>query len=152
MAKISDVVELGKAWFIRTGQELADRIIIHTRDKRLDVNDRKFKPLSEPYAKRKASGDIRRQDASSKGANLWLTGDMMSSLSTKRVTQKSVTIGWNSFESEKLVGNANRGRVVTSKKKAVARSVEKLLQKWIDKQTRKNIKKNDTKTVHKLGR
>ena len=152
MTQISNIVDLGRQWFRRTGQELVDRIVIHTRDKRLDVDDRPFKPLSQPYGKRKATGQLRRQDESSRGPNLWLTGDMMSALSTKRVTPRSVLIGWDAFQSEKLRGNAKRGRVVTKRKKPIAGTIEKWLQKRIDAKTRKNIKKNDTRTVHKLGR
>lgn len=141
-----------KSWWIETGQDLADEIIDHTVNDGLDVNDRKFKPLNSEYATRKADGSIRRAGKQRAVANLWLTGDMMSSLKYIRATLKSVVIGWSPFESEKLRGNAKNGRHVTVKKKAISKRVAKSLQKWIDRQTQKNIKKNDTVNVIRLGK
>jgi len=134
------------------GAELADRIIVHTKDKQLDVNGKKFKSLDPVYAKRKASGKIRRVGGGNGKANLYATGDMLSDLATKRSTKDSVTIGWGFHESQKVVGNAENGRVITSAKRAIAKSIEKMLQRWIDKQTKRNIKKNDTVNIIKLGK
>ena len=152
MSKMSDIVKMGRPWWIRTGAELSDEIINHTHNKRLDVNDRRFDKLSEPYATRKAEGKIRRVGSGSGEANLFATGDMLGDLNTKRSTADSVTIGWGVTQSKKVEGNANKGRVITSKKRPLSKMLEKFLQKRIDNQTKKNIKKNDTVTVHKLGR
>ncbi|MBT7081854.1 MAG: hypothetical protein HN929_10370 [Chloroflexi bacterium] len=152
MAKIADIVDMPRSWWIKVGAEVSDEIIDHTKNKGLDVQGRKFKPLDPEYAERKKSGDIRRVGAGNGEANLYATGDMLSDLNTKRATSKSVTIGWGLFESKKVVGNANNGRVITTRKRPLAKMVEKFLQKMIDKQTKRNIKKNDTITVHKLGK
>ena len=152
MSKISEVVDMPRSWWIKLGAETADDIIVHTKEKRLDVYGRKFDRLDPEYAKRKASGKIRRADTSSKGANLWLTGDMLSDLNVRRVTDKSVVIGWGIPESRKVVGNAERGRVITTAKNPLSKAVEKKVQKAIDRQTQKNIAKNNTVNRIKLGR
>lgn len=152
MSKLADIVKMPRSWWIKLGAELSDRIINHTKNKQLDVNDRKFKALSPTYAKRKASGKIRRVGSGSGKANLFASGDMLGDLNVKRSTQDSVTIGWGVTESQKVVGNADKGRVITNKKKPLSRMVEKFLQKMIDKQTKKNIKKNDKVNVIKLGK
>jgi len=155
-----------KSWWILLGNELSERIVDHTKNKGLDVFDRKFKKLSDKdwvdkkgrvifksYKKRKAAGEIARVGPNSE-ANLWATGDMLSDLKTRRATDKSVVVGWGAFESEKLLWNQNGKpkRVVTTQKKPIARSVEKSIQKLIDKQTQKNIAKNNTVNRIKLGR
>jgi len=149
--KMADIVELGKAWWIDLGAELVDFMFIYTTEKRLDVDGKKFKSLSEPYASRKSQGKYRRQ-SSTAGANLELTGDMMSDLQSRRASDKSVEVGWSAQESQKVVGNADNGRTITRKDKPVAKATEKMIQKLIDKQTKKNIKKNDTVTIIKLGK
>ena len=150
MSKLADIVKLPKSWWIKTGAEVADRIIDQTQNKRLDVHGRKFKPLDPVYAKRKASGKIRRVGSGNSRANLFATGDMLGDLATKRVTRDSVTIGWGAFESQKVVGNADNGREITNKSRPLSKLVEKFVQKRIDAETRKNIRKNDTKTTYKL--
>lgn len=141
---------MGRAWWIKVGAEVSDEIIDHTKNKRLDVNGKRFDPLDPEYSKRKAAGKIRRVGGGSGKADLFATGDMLGDLNTKRSTKDSVTIGWGAIESNKVVGNADKGRVITSKRRPLAKRVEKVLQKMIDKQTKRNIKKNDTVTVHKL--
>ena len=152
MSKLADIVKMGRPWWIRLGAELSDKIISHTKDKKLDVNDRRFKRLSKEYAERKASGKLRRVGSGNGDANLFATGDMLGDLNTKRSSSSSVVIGWGARESQKVVGNADKGRVITNKSKPLSKMVEKFLQKMIDRQTKKNIKKNDTVTVHKLGK
>ena len=149
-SKIAKIVDMGRAWWNQIGEETAQEIIFHTKDKHLDVNDNKFDDLSPEYADYKAKG-LNRIDPS-RNANLWATGDMLSDLKKRRSTATSVVIGWGVTESEKVVHNSNKGRTITKKSKPLSKMVEKFLQKAIDKQTKKNIKKNDTVTVHKLGR
>jgi len=149
--KLSKIVDLGRAWWVNLGAELTDFIFIHTTQKRLDVDGNKFKSLSDTYSTLKKQGAFKRQ-SSTGGANLLLTGDMMSDLQPRRVTDNSVEVGWGGQESQKVVGNADRGRVITKKSKPIARDTEKMVQKLIDKQTKKNIKKNDTVTIIKLGK
>ena len=150
--KFSKIPDLGRKWFTTLGAEVSDRIVIHTTKGRKDVNDRRFKSLDPEYAKRKSSGKIRRAGKQRGVANLSLTGDMMSNLQTRRVTDRSVTIGWDGVEASKLIDNAQNGRVVTKKSKPIAKGVERYIQKEIDKKTKRNIKKNDTVNIIKLGR
>lgn len=152
MSKLAKIVKMGRPWWIKTGAELSDEIINHTHKKRLDVHGKRFRGLTPEYAERKASGKLRRVGSGNSEANLFATGDMLGDLNVKRSSDDSVTIGWGALESQKVVGNANKGRVITSKSKPLAKLVEKFLQKRIDTQTKKNIKKNDTVTVHKLGK
>ena len=152
MTKLAKIVDMGRAWWFRVGEEVSQEIIDHTKNKQLDVNDRKFKPLTPEYAARKKSGDIDRVGGGSGDANLYATSDMLSNLKPRRTTEKFTVIGWDLIQSQKVVGNANNGRVITTRKRPLAKMVEKFLQKMIDKQTKRNIKKNDTITVHKLGK
>jgi len=151
MTNFSKIINLDRAWWIKTGAELSDEIITHTKDKKLDVNGHRFKGLSPKYAERKASGKIRRVGQGSSDANLFATGDMLGDLNVKRSGDNFVAIGWGRLESQKVVGNANQGRVITSSKKPLSSMVEKFLQKRIDKETQKNIRKNDKKNTIRLG-
>ena len=162
--KMSKIVDLGRAWWVKLGAELVDAIFIHTTQKRLDHKGQKFKALSdnpwldkdgdvifEGYATRKRKGEFPSQ-SSTGGANLVLSGLMMTDLQPRRVTDNSVEVGWGNTESKKVIWNSDNGRTVTSKINPIAPQVEKVVQKLIDKQTKKNIKKNDTVTIIKLGK
>jgi hypothetical protein len=145
------IVEMPSTWWKQTGEEIASFIYENVTVKGLDYKDRPFKALDPRYATRKASGKIRRSHASAK-ANLFLTGDMMGNLKYIRHDKQSVTIGWSAGESEKLVGNANMGRIVTTQSTAISPKTQRRLDRFIYQQTEKNIKKNDTRNIIKLGR
>jgi hypothetical protein len=138
-------------WWKQTGEEIVSFIYDNVTNKGLDYKDHPFKPLDKDYAEHKASGKIRRSHPSSK-ANLLLTGDMMGNLKYIRHNKTSVTIGWSASESEKLVGNAKMGRIVTTKSTPISPKTERRLDRFIYQQTEKNIKKNDTRNIIKLGR
>ncbi len=149
--KLANIVNMPSRWWKQVGEELSAFIYENTVDKGLDYKDQKFKALSSKYAKLKASGKLRRGGKSSK-ANLFLSGDMMGSLRYISNTLKSVRFGWSMSESEKLVGNARRGRIVTDKTQAISPKVARRLQRFINQQTQKNIRKNDTVNRIKLGK
>jgi len=150
--KFADIVRLGKTFFTHLGAEMSDVIRIQTIEKRLDVNGKKFKKLkSKRYIEAKEAGTLRRAGAQEAVANLHLTGDMMNALQPTNVQETEVTVSWVE-QSEKLKGNAARGRVVTKKSKPVSKLTERYIQKEVDKKTKANIKKTDGVTIIKAGK
>ena len=136
------VVNLGKPFMTRLGHHMSDMIRDETMIKGQNVHGHKFKPLSEPYATRKAAGKFRRQSERSSRPNLVLTGDMMQDLQPRRVTKSKVWIGWTAVESGKIQGNADRGRAVTLSSKAVSDTVLASAMNRMNRQIALNIKKH----------
>ena len=171
-SNLADIVELGKAFFIALGDAVVDRIVLHTTKSGKDHKGRKFKPLSdkpqtpyffsrgkgasrkvmraESYKQKKARGGFDRQ-ASTGGANLQLSGDMMADLQPSRPREDSITLSWPTH-SERLIQNKDNGRIVTSESNPVAPGIERFIQKEVDKRTKKNIKAQNKVNVIKLGK
>ena len=152
MAKLRNVAIMGRAFFIRLGNELSDMIRDETTIKGQDVRGKKFKPLKEPYRSRKGSGKLSRQAQTRDRAKLRLTGDMMDDLQTVNsgTTPEKLLIGWGEHSSQKLDGNAKRGRVVSTKRDPASKTVIAFAMGRINRQTKLNIKKSSSKTVIKL--
>ena len=136
------VVKLGKPFMTRLGHHMSDMIRDETMIKGQNVHGHKFKPLSEPYATRKAAGKFRRQSERSSRPNLVLTGDMMQDLQVRRVTKSKVWIGWTAVESGKIQGNADRGRAVTLPSRPVSKTVETSALNRMKRQIELNIRRN----------
>ena len=129
------------------GDEVAERIRIHTTVGGKDVDNKGFKKYSTKYADAKAAGKFKRQSSKSRKPNLTLTGDMMRNLQTRSSTKDNVIIGWSGTNAEKVRWNEDMGRTVTTAKKPVHKGIERFIDKQINTTIDRNIKAtNETKT------
>ena len=148
MAKpLKDIPKTKASFWKKLGDEVAERIRVHTTVGGKDVNNKNFKGYSSGYAIAKASGRFKRQSSSSTKPNLTLTGDMMRNLQTRSVTNESVIIGWSGTNAEKVKWNEDMGRTVTTERKPVSKGIERFIDKQINATIDRNIKAtNETKT------
>ena len=149
MAKpLKDIPKTKASFWKKLGDEVAERIRVHTTVGGKDVNNKNFKGYSSGYAIAKASGRFKRQSSRSTKPNLTLTGDMLRNLQTRSATNESVIIGWSGTNAEKVEWNAKmKDRIITSDTKPVAKSIERFIDKQINATIDRNIKAtNETKT------
>ena len=137
-----NIVNLGKPFMNLLGNTMCDMIRDETVNKGQDVRGKKFKPLTEKYAERKAAGKFKRQSEKAPRANLMLTFDMMQDLQVRRATRKEVRIGWTAVESAKIQGNADRGRAVTLPSMPVSKTVLAMAMGRMNRQIKLNIQKH----------
>ena len=77
MAKtLRDIPTFTKQFWKGVGDEVADRIRVHTTKGGKDVEGRKFSPYTANYKARKGLGKYKRQSSTSTKVDLQLTGDM----------------------------------------------------------------------------
>ena len=149
MAKpLKTVPSFTASFWKRIGDEVSDRIQVHTKDGK-DVRGANFKKYSSQYADAKSSPERRfkRQTSFSRKPDLTLTGDMLRNLQTRSANKEGVIIGWSGTDAQKVQWNADMGREITTTAKPVTTKTEN----WIDKQVGiridRNIKAtNETKT------
>ena len=147
MAKpLKDIPKTKASFWKKLGDEVADRIQVHTK-KGKDVNGANFEKYSDEYANAKRAGKFKRQSSTSTKPNLTLTGDMMRNLQTRSATNDGVIIGWSGTNAEKVKWNEDMGRTVTTERKPVSKSIERFIDKQINATIDRNIKAtNETKT------
>ena len=148
MAKpLKDVTKMKASFWKKLGDEVADRIQVHTK-KGKDVNDDNFNKYSDEYKEAKRAGKFKRLSSTSTKPNLTLTGDMLRNLQTRSATNDSVIIGWSGTNAEKVEWNAKmKDRVITSDTRPVAKSIQRFIDKQINVTIDRNIKAtNETKT------
>ena len=144
---LKDIPKTKASFWKKLGDEVAERIRVHTTVGGKDVNNKNFKGYSSGYAIAKASGRFKRQSSRSTKPNLTLTGDMMRNLQTRSVTNESVIIGWSGTNAEKVKWNEDMGRTVTTERKPVSKGIERFIDKQINATIDRNIKAtNETKT------
>tara|TARA_R100001530_G_scaffold52486_3_gene38802 strand:+ start:118 stop:576 length:459 start_codon:yes stop_codon:yes gene_type:complete len=144
---LKDVTKMKASFWKKLGDEVADRIQVHTK-KGKDVNDANFDKYSTKYADAKRAGKFKRQSSTSTKPNLTLTGDMLRNLQTRSATNDGVIIGWSGTNAEKVEWNAKmKDRVITSDTKPVSKGIQKFIDKQINVTIDRNIKAtNETKT------
>ena len=129
------------------GDEVAERIRIHTTVGGKDVDNKGFKKYSTKYADAKAAGKFKRQSSKSRKPNLTLTGDMMRNLQTRSANKEGAIIGWSGTNAQKVQWNADMGREITTTAKPVTTKIENWIDKQVGARIDRNIKAtNETKT------
>lgn len=142
---IAKTVHVGKVLIIKLATKVTDMVYEQTVFKHKGADNKKFKPYSAGYKKKKAgmsTGGIAGQP------DLVLSGKMMNSLLVVRgsATKDNVVVGWVNPESaQKLVWNAStRGKKRRITKKSgtfpFAKTAERPFKKGIDKKLNKNVK------------
>jgi len=146
--KLQTIPNLKPSWWKRIGDEVSDKIRVHTQKKKLDVDGKGFGSYSSKYAKAKRDGKFKRQSSKSTKPDLTLTGDMMRNLQVRTATPNGVVIGWSGTDAEKVQWNARQGREILKDKKPLASDIERYIMRELDKQIEKNLKAvEDTKTI-----
>ena len=135
--------------FIKIGANVRDKYRTHIFTKALDVNDRKFKGYKEPYKSRKRSGKIKRQATQSANTTApILTTDLMRDFgSVYSTSNKGFKMGWSTYGA-RVESLKKKGRVLTSKEKALPDGVAKFLDKEVDMAIKKKLGGNTT-TIHR---
>ncbi len=145
--KLQTIPEFSPSWWKKLGDEIADKIRVHTISGK-DIKDKRFKPYSKGYVKAKSQGKYKRQSSKSTKPDLQLTGDMMRNLQVRGATPNGVTIGWSGTNAEKVQWNDDMGRTVTTDSKPLSDKVWSFAGKEFNKEIDKNLKLvADTKTI-----
>jgi len=158
--KLQTIPDINPSWWKDLGDEIADRIRVHTQKGGKNVDGNKFKAYNTKYAHYKSIGGVKtrgknkgkqrfpRQSSKSERPDLTLTGDMMGGLQVRGATPNGVTIGWSGTNAEKVQWNADMGREITTTKKPLADGIWRFAEKKLDKKVLKNLKAvESTKTI-----
>ena len=154
MAKtLRDIPTFTKRFWKGVGDEVADRVRVHTTKGGKDVDGMKFSPYSTTYKARKASGKYKRQSSKSTKVDLQLTGDMMRNLQTRGFTKDSVVVGWSGTNAQKIQWNADMGREVTKPSMPVTKGIQRFILKQVDRFIEKNAREATKKPINlKIGK
>ena len=154
MAKeLKDIPTFTKQFWKGIGDEVADRIRVHTTKGGKDVEGRKFSPYSTTYKARKGLGKYKRQSSTSTKVDLQLTGDMMRNLQTRGFTKDSVIVGWSGTNAQKIQWNADMGRVVTKSSMPVTKGTQRFILKEVERFIEKNAEEATKKPINfKIGK
>ena len=136
---------LDHKFFKEVGTQIREAYRTHTFTKALDVNDKPFKGYKDPYKALKQSGKLpRQQQGFGKLNSPIVSTDLLRDFGTKYKTSATgFQMGWSSKGAvvESLV---KRGRLLTTKDKALPKAIEKLLdreqEKYVDKKFGPNKK------------
>ncbi len=141
---------LDKKDFIKIGANVRDNYRTHIFTKALDVNDKKFKGYKEPYRSLKRSGKIKRQAAQSTNTTApILTTDLLRDFgSVYSTSNKGFKMGWSTYGA-RVESLRKKGRVLTSKEKALPDGVAKFLDNQVDMAIKKKLGGNKT-TIHRI--
>ncbi len=141
---------LDKKDFIKIGANVRDAYRTHIITKGLDINDKKFQGYNEPYKSLKRSGKIKRQ--ATQFANTTapiLTTDLLRDYGSVYGTSSTgFKMGW-SISGGKIKGLEKRGRLLTTKEKALPDAVAKFLDEEVDRAINKKLG-GDTTTIHNI--
>ena len=139
-------------FFLKEGPEVRDRYREHIFEDAKDVFGKTFKKYSKDYGEAKRANTFKRQ--MSKYADSTapvLTGDLLRDYGMiGRPVNTGFQIGFASRGSVVEELN-NRGRVLTSPKQAIPKSVASYIQVQCDKYIKKSLGPNTT-TRHKIGK
>ena len=152
--KLKDIPTFTKQFWKKLGDEIADRIRVHTTKGGKDVNNKPFEAYSTKYRTRKASDKFKGQSSTSSKVDLQLTGDMMRNLQTRGFSRDNVVVGWSGTNAQKIQWNAdNKERVVTSKQRPVSKGIERFIFKEVDLAIARNAKEATSKPINlKIGK
>jgi len=133
---LSTIPQMNPMFWKKLGDEIADKIRVHTTKDSKDVYGKAFKKYSQGYIK----SNLRRGKTNGTKVDLELSGDMMRNLQVRTATPSGVTIGWSGTNAEKVQWNADMGRTVTTDSKPLSDKVWKHAEKELSKQMDKNLK------------
>ena len=153
MAKtLRDIPTFTKQFWKGVGDEVADRIRVHTTKGGKDVFNKNFIQYSTGYAERKPKLFRGGTNFGSK-VNLTLSGDMMNNLQTRGFTKDSVIVGWSGTNAQKIQWNADMGRVVTKSSMPVTKGIQRFILKEVDRFIEKNAEQATKKPINfKIGK
>ena len=153
MAKtLRDIPTFTKRFWKGVGDEVADRIRVHTTKGGKDVDGVKFKPYSTGYAEREPKLFRGGTNFGSK-VNLTLSGDMMNNLQTRGFTKDSVIVGWSGTNAQKIQWNADMGREGTKPAMPVTKGIQRFILKQVDRFIEKNAREATKKPINlKIGK
>jgi hypothetical protein len=150
---LREIPTFTKQFWKGVGDEVADRVRVHTTKGGKDVEGRKFSPYSTTYKARKGLGKYKRQSSTSTKVDLQLTGDMMRNLQTRGFTKDNVIIGWSGTNAQKIQWNADMGRVVTKSSMPVTKGIQRFILKEVDRFIEKNAEEATKKPINfKIGK
>jgi hypothetical protein len=150
---LRDIPTFTKQFWKGVGDEVADRIRVHTTKGGKDVEGKKFSPYTANYKARKVLGKYKRQSSRSTKVDLQLTGDMMRNLQTRGFTKDKVVVGWSGANAQKIQWNADMGRVVTKSSMPVTKGTQRFILKEVDRFIEKNAKEATKKPINfKIGK
>ena len=154
MAKaLREIPTFTKQFWKGVGDEVADRVRVHTTKGGKDVEGRKFSPYSTTYKARKGLGKYKRQSSTSTKVDLQLTGDMMRNLQTRGFTKDNVIIGWSGTNAQKIRWNADMGRVVTKPSMPISKGTQRFILKEVERFIEKNAEEATKKPINfKIGK
>ena len=154
MAKaLREIPTFTKQFWKEVGDEVADRVRVHTTKGGKDVEGRKFSPYSTTYKARKGLGKYKRQSSTSTKVDLQLTGDMMRNLQTRGFTKDNVIIGWSGTNAQKIRWNADMGRVVTKPSMPISKGTQRFILKEVERFIEKNAEEATKKPINfKIGK
>jgi len=148
MAKsLETIPQMNPMFWKKLGDEIADKIRVHTTKNSKDVDGKPFKKYSDGYVK----ANLRRGKTNGTKVDLELSGDMMRNLQVRTATPYGVTIGWSGTNAEKVQWNADMGRTVTTDSKPLSDKVWKHAEKELSKQINKNLKAVAETTTITIG-
>ena len=150
---LGKIVTFTKQFWKGLGDEVADRIRVHTTKGGKDVEGRKFEPYKPTYKARKGAGKYKRQSSTSTKVDLQLSGDMMRNLQTRGFTKNNVVIGWSGTNAQKIQWNADMGRVVTKPSMPVTKGTQRFILKEVERFIEKNAEQASKKPINfKIGK
>ena len=148
-----DIPTFTKQFWKGVGDEVADRIRVHTTKGGKDVEGRNFEPYKPTYKARKGLGKYKRQSSTSTKVDLQLTGDMMRNLQTRGFTKDNVIIGWSGTNAQKIRWNADMGRVVTKPSMPISKGTQRFILKEVERFIEKNAEEATKKPINfKIGK
>jgi len=133
---LETIPQMNPMFWKELGDEIADKIRVHTTKGSKDVYGKKFKKYSQGYIK----SNLRRGKTNGTKVDLELSGDMMRNLQIRGYDRYGVTIGWNDVDAQKVEWNDEMGRTVTTETKPLSDGVWRYAEKQLDKQMDKNLK------------
>tara|TARA_R100001530_G_scaffold27911_1_gene22171 strand:+ start:2601 stop:3056 length:456 start_codon:yes stop_codon:yes gene_type:complete len=145
VANLSNIPDFDPSFWKQMGDEIADRVRVHTQLGGKDVHGKAFKKYSPGYAERKPK--IKRGGSTGSKVNLTLTGDMMRNLQVRGFNKNGVVIGWSGVNAQKVGWNDEMGRTVTTKVKPVSSGIERFINKQVDSSVKKNAKEATKKPI-----
>ena len=129
---------LDHKFFKEVGTQIREAYRTHTFTNALDVNDKSFKGYKDPYKSLKQSGKLpRQQQGFGKLNSPIVSTDLLRDFGTIYKTSESgFQMGWSS-KGAVVEGLVKKGRLLTTKEKALPKAIEKLLdieqEKYVDK-------------------
>ena len=138
---------LDKRFFRKLAPNVVNMYRIHTFEKGLDVNSKKFKKYSPEYARRKRSGKIKKQAEEFKDiVSPVLTGDLFRDFKVRKIGNNGFSFG-TVTQGGKVVGLNKMGRKLSTSSTPIPEDIQEFIAKeasnYGDSRFRKEFKGRD---------